>query len=131
MTRDSSFDRREYLRVLLETVLGGAEIWESDAAPLDVSAAGIRFRCAGLGVRVGDRLRVELTLENQAFHVIGTAIRVIRVDESLQEVAMAFSEIDLDLERLLEEALEADHREELELAAQLSVYLVRRSGTGS
>ncbi len=130
MTRDSSFNRRKYPRVPLDAVLG-VEIWESDATGLDVSGVGIRFQCAGLRVRVGDTLRVELTLENQAFYVIGKAIRMIRLDESLQEVALAFSEVDLDLERLLEEALDADHREELEYAALLRVYLVRRRGTGS
>ncbi len=48
----------------------------------------------------------------------------MRVDATTQEVALAFSDIDLDLERLIEGVLDADERDESELPSLLRVHLV-------
>ncbi len=91
---------------------------------------GIRFHCAGLDVRVGHKLRVQLTLKDQSFYLIGRVIRVMRVDATTQEVALAFSDIDLDLERLIEGVLDADERDESELPSLLRVHLVGQGQAG-
>ncbi len=130
MNNEDTSDRRMYRRLSLEAVMG-VEIWGADAAAVDVSAGGIRFHCAGLDVRVGHKLRVQLTLQDQSFYLIGRVIRVVKVDATTQEVALAFSDIDLDLERLIEGVLDADERDESELPSLLRVHLVGQGQAGS
>lgn len=78
------------------------------ATTLDVSLGGIRFQCVGLDVAVGDVVRVELTLEDQTFEVVGTLVRVTELDAFAQEVALAFSEIEAHTQHLLGELLSPD-----------------------
>ena len=75
---------------------------------VDVSMTGIRFQCVGLEVEVGDTIRVEITLQDQTFTVIGTLVRVTELDAFAQEVALAINELDPETQSLLESLLEQD-----------------------
>ncbi len=99
--RISKLSRRKFRRIPLETVVG-IDTPRALAASIDVSAGGICFSCVGLNIEVGDTLRVDLTLEDQNFSIVGTAVRVSEPDGVAQKVALAFSDIDPDLRRLVE-----------------------------
>ena len=73
---------------------------------VDVSTTGIRFQCVGLEVEVGDTIRVELTLEDQTFTLVGTLVRVTELDAFAQDVALAFTEIDSETQSQLESLLD-------------------------
>ncbi len=71
----SQWERRKFFRIPVETVVG-IDTTRAVAAGVDVSAGGICFSCVGLNVEVGDTLRVDFTLEDQNFSVLGTAVRI-------------------------------------------------------
>ncbi len=93
--------QRKFRRIPIETVVG-IDTTRALAVGVDVSAGGICFSCVGLNIEVGDTLRLDLTLEDQNFSVVGTAVRVSEPDSVAQEVALAFSDIDPDIRRLVE-----------------------------
>ncbi len=99
--RMSKSSRRKFRRIPMETVVA-IDTTRALAAGIDVSAGGICFSCVGLNIEVGDTLRVDLTLEDQNFSVDGTAVRVSEPEGLVQEVALAFSDIDPDIRRLIE-----------------------------
>lgn len=96
MKSDPTFDRRKYLRVQTESLLaiGRLDAREALAHSLDVSLGGIRFQCMGLGVQVGDILRVSLTLATATTTVLGQLVRVNNLDEFTQDVALCFVKMD-------------------------------------
>ncbi len=97
-------DKRKHTRVPMKAVMG---IFRSPsaAAGMDISLGGICFCCVGLGVEVGDSLPVELMLQDQVLRVVGTAVRVTNIRSESQEVALVFSEVSPEAQRLLEEVL--------------------------
>ena len=101
-----SSSRRKYPRVPLDAVLG-VQPTPSRAAAVDISAGGIRLQCADLGVEAGDTLSVKLTLEGQAFDVVGTVVRATEIQGSGQEVALTFTEISPVALALIEELEES------------------------
>ena len=93
MSDDDTPDLRKYRRVPMDAVIG-VETSKVLANGVDISMSGIRLKCVGLAIEVGDRLRVTVTLEDRTFDVCGTAVRVVQVDALAQEVALAFSDVD-------------------------------------
>jgi hypothetical protein len=107
---DPTFDRRKYLRVLTEQVIsiGRLDSREGLAHALDLSLGGIRFQCVGLGVNVGEMLKVTLTLAENTYALVGQIMRVVDLDEFTQEVALSFVKMDDDTRRVLEDNLPTD-----------------------
>jgi hypothetical protein len=107
---DPTFDRRKYLRVLTEQVIsiGRLDSREGLAHALDLSLGGIRFQCVGLGVNVGEMLKVTLTLAENTSALVGPIMRVVDLDEFTQEVALSFVKMDDDTRRVLEDNLPTD-----------------------
>ena len=87
-----SSNRRKCPRVALEAAIGVQPTLH--ATVVDISAGGILLQFAGLGVEIGDTLSVALTLEGQKFGVVGTVVRAAQHQDSQQEVALTFTEID-------------------------------------
>lgn len=110
MKSDPTFDRRKYLRVLTEQVIsiGRLDSREGLAHALDLSLGGIRFQCVGLGVNVGEMLKVTLTLAENTYALVGQIMRVVDLDEFTQEVALSFVKMDDDTRRVLEDNLPTD-----------------------
>lgn len=104
---DPTFDRRKYLRVLTEQVIsiGRLDSREGLAHALDLSLGGIRFQCVGLGVSIGEMLKVTLTLAEDTYALVGQIMRVLDLDEFTQEVALSFIKMDDDTRRVLEDNL--------------------------
>ncbi len=50
-------------------------------------------------------LHIELVLDGNSVHVVGTVVRVTKVDDSAQEISLAFSDLDPETQRLLEKVL--------------------------
>ena len=96
-------EKRKHTRVPMKAVMG--IIRSPSAAGRDISLGGICFWCEGLGVEVGDSLPVELLLQDQVLRVIGTAVRVNNFTSVSQEIALVFSEVSPEAQRLLEEVL--------------------------
>ena len=96
-------DKRKHPRIPMKAVMG--VLRRPSAAGVDISLGGICFCCDGLEVEVGDSLPVELMLQGQVLRVVGTAVRVTNFTPLSQEVALVFSEVDPEAQRLLEEVL--------------------------
>ncbi len=96
-------EKRKHTRVPMKAVMG--ILRSPSAAGRDISLGGICFWCEGLGVEVGDSLPVELMLQDQVLRVVGTAVRVNNFRSVSQEVALVFSEVSPEAQRLLEEVL--------------------------
>ncbi len=89
-------ERRAYSRVLLESIVsvGRANLIDVVAQARDLSMGGVRFMVEGLDMALGDMLRVTIGLDGRTVIAIGQVVRLTEVDESRQEVAMAFLEVD-------------------------------------
>lgn len=111
MKSDPTFDRRKYLRVKTEQLIAIGRLDSRDglAHALDLSMGGIRFQCVGLDVRVGEMLKVTLTLSQVTTTVVGQISRVESLDEFTQEVALSFLKMDDETGRHLEANLPASH----------------------
>ncbi len=96
-------DKRKHPRIPMKAVMG--VVRRPSAAGKDISLGGICFCCEGLGVEVGDSLPVELMLQDQVLRVVGIAVRVTNFTSVSQEVALVFSEVSPETQRLLEEVL--------------------------
>ncbi len=104
---DPTFNRRKYVRVRTEQLvaIGRLDDRAGLAHALDVSLGGIRFQCVGLGARLGDMLKVTLTLGNVTKALVGQIMRVENLDEFTQEVALSFVKMDDETRRHLVEHL--------------------------
>jgi hypothetical protein len=107
LAKDSTFDRRKYPRVSIESLVSIARVDTNGALgyALDVSIGGIRFQCVGLEVELGELLRVQVTLDDRTVSVVGKLVRVTELDAFTQEVALAFTEVDPETLRLLSDSL--------------------------
>ncbi len=104
MDSNRSSDRRKYLRVSMKDVKAALTCPRPSVA-VDISLGGIRFYSPVLQIGVGDTLHIELVLDGNSVHVVGTVVRVTKVDDSAQEVSLAFSDLDPETQRLLEKVL--------------------------
>ena len=102
-----SVDRRKHPRVPMEAVTGVLNC-PSPSRGVDISQGGIRFYCAGLGAKVGGTLTVELVLQGDSFLVTGTVVRVTDLAPPAQDVSLAFTDLDPEAARLLQEVLPTD-----------------------
>ncbi len=104
---DPTFNRRTYVRVRTEQLvaIGRLDDREGLAHALDVSLGGIRFQCVGLDARLGDMLKVTLTLGNVTKALVGQIMRVENLDEFTQDVALSFVKMDDETRRHLVEHL--------------------------
>ncbi len=105
MGKDDSFDRRKYRRVHTEQLVSIARMDApvALASALDLSKGGIRFQCVGLEVELGEALEVTFTVGDRTASVVGSLVRVTDLDAFTQEVALAFTRVDEDIQRLLRE----------------------------
>ena len=104
---DPTFNRRKYVRVRTEQLVAICRLGYRAglAHALDVSLGGIRLQCVGLGARLGDMLKVTLTLGDVTKALVGQIMRVENLDEFTQEVALSFVKMNDETRRQLEEHL--------------------------
>lgn len=100
-------NRRKYARVLTESLvsIGRLEASQALAHAMDLSLGGIGFMTVGMGVKVGDALRVTLTLGERTAEVLGQVTRVVDHDGFTQELGMSFTKMDADTHDWLAEHL--------------------------
>jgi hypothetical protein len=105
--RDPTIDRRKYPRVHTGSLVSIARLDERDALAhaLDLSVGGVRFQCVGLDVKLGEIVRVSLTLGEETTTVIGQLTRVDELDAFTQEVAVSFTKMDPQTRERLERHL--------------------------
>jgi hypothetical protein len=105
--KDPTINRRKYPRVHTESLVSIARLDERDALAhaLDLSVGGVRFQCVGLEVKVGEIVRVSLTLGEETTTIIGQLTRVDELDEFTQEVAVSFTKMDPETRERLERYL--------------------------
>ena len=110
MVRDPTFNRRKYPRVMTESLVsvGRIDAREALAHALDLSVGGLRFQCVGLDVRLGDMLKVTITLGERTMSLIGQLVRVDQLDEFTQEVALVFLKMEDETRQYLECHLPVD-----------------------
>ena len=104
MDSNRTSNRREYLRIPMKEVKAALKC-PSPSAAVDISLGGIRFYCPVLQIGVGETLHIELVVDGRSVFVVGTVVRVTKVDNSAQEISLAFSDLDPETQRLLGEAL--------------------------
>ncbi len=104
MDSNRTSNRREYLRISMKEVKAALTCPRPSAA-VDISLGGIRFCSPVLQIGVGETLHIELVLDGSSAHVVGTVVRVTEVDDSTQEISLAFSYLDPETRRLLEKVL--------------------------
>ncbi len=104
MDSNRTSNRRKYLRVSMKDVKA-ALTCPRPSAPADISLGGIRFYSSVLQVGVGDTLHIELVLDGNSAPVVGTVVRVTEIDDSTQEISLAFSYLDPETQRRLEKVL--------------------------
>ncbi len=102
-------DKRKHPRIPMKAVMG--VVLRNSSAGVDIYFCCICFWCEGLGVEVGDSLPVELMLQDQVLRVIGRVVRVTNFTPVSQEVALVFSEVSPEAQRLLEEVLSPGTRD--------------------
>ncbi len=96
MGEPAQTNRRKYARVRTDAVVlvcrdgGGAQI----ADGVDLGLGGIRFRCVGLGLALGEIVEVTVSFGGARVAVVGQAVRVAAVDSFVQEVSLAFGSVD-------------------------------------
>jgi hypothetical protein len=107
LAEDLTYDRRKYPRVRTEALLSIARVDDSDlvARTVDLSMGGLRFRCVGLEVDLGEVLRVSLRLGGSEISLVGKLVRITDLDDLTQELALAFIEIDAAALELIQEEL--------------------------
>ncbi|MFQ5514034.1 MAG: PilZ domain-containing protein [Myxococcota bacterium] len=91
-------DRRLYPRIRADAEVGihllsGGTRW---AQGVDVGLGGIRFQCIGEELERGATLEVTFTIGGHSATVAGKVVRVDEADPHVQEVALAFLELDPD-----------------------------------
>ena len=106
---DSGPDRRKHLRVSMKEVTAALSC-PRPSVGVDLSVGGIRFYSVILGVEVGDTLHVELVIQGELVVVVGTVVRVCGTDGAAQEISLAFSEVDPEIQQLLAETLASDEQ---------------------
>ena len=104
MDSNRTSNRREYLRISMKEVKAALEC-PSPSAAADISLGGIRFYCPVLRIGVGDPLHIELVLDGRSVCLVGTVVRTAKVNDSTQEISLAFSDLDSETQWLLEEVL--------------------------
>jgi hypothetical protein len=108
MDEETGSDRRKFPRVRTDSVISIARLDPpptSLAHAIDLSMNGIRFQCVGVELVLGDLLRVTLTLGDETVTVEGQLVRVTDLDPFTQEVALAFSTVDEESQRILNDSL--------------------------
>jgi hypothetical protein len=110
-------NRRKYARVLTESLvsIGRLESSQVLAHAMDLSVGGIGFMTVGMGVSLGDALRVTLTLGERTAEVLGQVTRVVEHDGFTQELGLSFTKMDPEThdwlaEHLPESETDADGR---------------------
>jgi len=108
-------DRRAYSRVRLESIVsvGRANLIDVVAQARDLSMGGVRFVVEGLDLALGDMLRVTIGLDNRTVIAIGQVVRLTELDETRQEIAMAFLEVDANSLDWMRRHLSAEEADDL------------------
>jgi hypothetical protein len=96
-------ERRRYPRIRIDAVVSILRLdsREYEGRTLDLSLGGIRFRCVSLDLETGDVLRVRLRLGSQTVDPVGRVMRVVEQGPLVQEVALAFIELDPETSAVL------------------------------
>ncbi len=104
---EATQNRRKYARLLTESLvsIGRLESNRALAHAIDLSLSGIGFMTVGLGVKMGDALRVTLTLGKRTAEVLGQVTRVVEHDGFTQELGLNFTKMDTDTHDWLAENL--------------------------
>ncbi len=92
MKSDPTFDRRRFTRIHTDSLVSLARLDTETALAhaLDLSIAGVRFRCVGLSLRERDVVKVTFTFAERSVTVIGQIVRASPLDDIAQEVAIQF-----------------------------------------
>ncbi len=85
MDSNRTSDLRMHLRISIKEVKAALACPRPSSA-VDISLGGIRFYSPVLQIGVGEMLHIELVLDGNSVHVVGTVVRVAEVDDSAQEI---------------------------------------------
>lgn len=86
-------DRRRYPRSSIDCMLSVQRRGASGslAHVSDMSAGGVRFQCVGFNMALEEEVEVQFTLGEAAFGLFGRTVRIAKLDEFAQEVALIFT----------------------------------------
>ncbi len=103
-------ERRKYHRVATDQVISFAELDHSDrlAVSKNLSKGGISFEVVGVEINLGDHLRVTFAVGDQTVVASGRVAWATDLDPLTQEVGIEFFEIEPEVVRMLEEAIEPE-----------------------
>ena len=127
-------NRRKYARVKSESLvsIGRLESRQALAHAVDLSLGGIGFMTVGMGVKLGDPLRVALTLGESTAEVLGQVTRVLDHDGFTQELGLSFTKMadetrDWLAEHLPEPGPDADGRRDYSRVSYEAIVSVSRA----
>ncbi len=108
MANDPLSDRRKYPRVTTCDVISVEQMSQADvlAQAVDLSVGGVCFLWDPHEIQLGELLRVNLNLEDTEVRVVGRVVRITDRGPFVQELALAFTELDAKVIELLQEYVE-------------------------
>ena len=108
--KDAGAERRKYHRLATDQIISFAEIDRPDrlAVSKNLSTGGISFEAVGIEINLGEVLRVTFNVGDATVVAVGRVVWVTDTDSITQEVGIEFHEIDDDVVRLFEEAVEPE-----------------------
>lgn len=108
MSKVSADERRKYHRIATDQVISFAEVDRPDQLGVsrNLSTGGICFEAVGIEINLGDVLRVTFNVGDRTVVATGQVAWLTDTDPITQEIGIEFHEIDVEVVRLLEEAIE-------------------------
>ena len=108
MANDSACDRRKYPRMTTHEVISIERMNRDDvsAQAVNLSMGGICFQWDSHEVQLRELLTVTLNLEGTEVSLVGKVVRITDRGPFVQELALAFTELDAKVIELLQEYVE-------------------------